>query len=561
MMNRGVATRRTPRDAGFSTRGSGPFQGIRIGFRALMRLLRVVLLIVRWGTRPFLGTFLPLPPDPMPIGARLREVLQALGMTFSKFGQYLATRFDLLPEAVYREMQLFFESSPPFPFAQVREQIASEFGGPLEQYFRGFDRQSVAAASIGQVHHAVTLDGDEVAVKVLRPGIQSVLLADLQVLRWFAWISDALGVWGKMSASDTVEAFAATTAKELDFIEEASASETIRRSTRFGVTVPRVRRDLTTSRILTTEWVNGVSLLKLIEKVEAQDWDGLRHLVPAIDYSTIVTRYVDECLWELFGSGIFHGDPHPGNVLIAKDGMIYLVDFGIVGTLSSDERGAFTGFFESLAFGEAEICYYYYRILSPPSAYTDITRYRRTLIKIIDDWHSITILKHVPASERHSGRFMGRVANLMRENGVRWEPNHQLFWRCILALHSVQLRMSPDLDLFDAFRRTFNRVRPEAYARSMARLREMFTSQDLGHSVEAASRVATSLGARMGTDFNLRVSLENPHGSKQSWGAPLALLPVCVLAAIGPYSVLVTLSLAAVLVAIAFRAFQKDSMS
>src|SRR5688572_26044090 len=122
---------------------------------ALARLVRLIFLIFRWGAPALVRRLLHL-RDPIPIGRRIREILQSLGMTFSKFGQYLATRFDLLPEPVYREMQLFFESVPPFPFDQVRAEVERELGGPLEKYFIEFEPTAVASASIGQVHRALT---------------------------------------------------------------------------------------------------------------------------------------------------------------------------------------------------------------------------------------------------------------------------------------------------------------------------------------------------------------------------------------------------------------------
>ncbi len=515
---------------------SGSSDLMLVRLHALARLARLAALILRWGASPLLRHLLALPPDPIPVGVRLRHVLQSLGMTFSKFGQYLATRFDLLPEPVYREMQQFFDAATPFSYAQARRQIAADLGGPLEQFFLEFDEQPVAAASIAQVHRALTHDGQCVAVKLRRPGIQAVLKADLQVLRWFARITDALGVWGAMSASDTIETFAASTEGELDFFREARASAVIRRHAGRGVNVPRVRLDLTSRRVLTTEWVDGVSLLRVIDRVGAKDWVGLAGLLPDVDYRMLVERYVDECLWQLFGSGLFHGDPHPGNVLIGRAGMIHLVDFGIVGCLSRDERRAFTGFFESLAMGDAELCYHFYRILSPPSAATDVTRYRRGLMEIVHEWHLLTKHKGVRASDRHAGRFMGRVAALMRDNAVRWEPDHQLFWRCILTLHAVQLGLAPDMDLFDAFRRTFERLRPALGDHLQAALREPAGWHDLAGALRAAGRVAVGTAPALLDGHKLALSVERTRPSARGRGpnataAALMLLPACIVGA------------------------------
>jgi ubiquinone biosynthesis protein len=365
------------------------------------------------------------------------------------------------------------------------------------------------------------------------------------VLRWFAGVSDRLGVWGAMSAGDTVEAFANSTIRETDFTYEAEASEAMRQHARVGVTAPRVRRDLTTRRVLTTEWVQGVSLLKIIDRVSAQDWDGVRRLLPGIDYHTLVDRYLDECLWELFGSGLFHGDPHPGNVLIARDGTIYLVDFGIVGLLSRDELIAFKGFFESLAVGDLERCYHYYRTLSPPSAATDIVRYRRSLIEIVHEWHLAATHRRLPAADRHSGRFMGKVAELMRQNAVRWEPDHQLFWRCMLALHAVQLQLAPELDLFDAFRRTFDRLRADQLRQLGGAVTDLTMWANLDSGITAVARFAIA-AVKDGGGRNTAVLREGARRAIQAHGrsyeiVTLLSIPACIFVATSSESAVLTL--------------------
>jgi len=509
-----------------------------IRLHALARLCLLVLLVVRWGASPLLRWLLRLPPSSIPIGARLREVLQGLGMTFSKFGQYLATRFDMLPEAVYREMQVFFESIPPFPFAEVRRQVERELGGPLARFFKEFDEEPVAAASIGQVHRAVTIDGERVAVKVQRPGIHRALMADIQVLRWGVRVIDALGLLGEITFADTIEAFARSTARETDFTHEAWASTSIRRHMREGVTAPRVRFDLTTRQVMTSEWVDGVSLLKVIDRVSAEDWEGLRRIVPGIDYHTLVERYVDECMFQLFGTGLFHGDPHPGNVLVARDGTIYMIDFGIVGSLSPDERRAFIGFFESLAVGDTEMCYRYYASLSPPTMFTDSMRYRRGMTEVVHQWYLTMQQKGTTAAERHSGHYMGTISEIMRSNAVHWEPDHQLFWRCILALHGVQLRLAPELDLLQAFRRTFDRVRPPPHRQLRAAVQDPKTWFELSRALVAAGRLATDTGPAIADGRSIAARIESTRGTVHGWRPrhargvlALLVLPLCVVVA------------------------------
>lgn len=504
---------------------------------AAVRLLGLFLLLARWGASPLLREILHLPPDPIPVGVRIRKVLQALGMTFSKFGQYLATRFDLLPEAVYREMQLFFESATPFPFAEVRRQVEASLGGPMERFYRSFEETPIAAASIGQVHRAVTASGEKVAVKVRRPGIHHALMADIVALRWFGWVADALGVFGEMSASDTIAAFAESTLRETDFTQEARASAAIAVHTYKGVTVPRVHMDLTAPAVLTMAWVDGTSLLKVIDHVEARNWEGLRRVLPGLDYRVMVDQYVQETLLELFGRGLFHGDPHPGNVLIGKDGTIFLIDFGIVGSLSPDERRAFTGFFESLALGDTEMCYHHYSKLSPPSAYTDRSRYRRELTAIIHEWHLTMQHGGTTPAERHSGRFMGRVSEIMRNNAVQWEPTHQLVWRCILTLHAVQLRLAPDLDLFDSFRRSFDNLRKPPLQRVAASLLSPETWQNSRRALLAGARVASGPAKDISEGTGLAAQIEDASTAARGWrseharlAAGFLLLPLCLLA-------------------------------
>lgn len=270
---------------------------------------------------------------PKPVGTRgehMRKMFEELGPTFVKFGQLLSTRPDALPGDIIVELRKLQDAVPPFSFEVVETTIEKELGLTIERLFLEFDEVPIAAASIGQVHRAVLPNGDQVIVKVQRPEAEARIRSDTDLLFQLAqllrdhspkdFFIDPVGL---------VDQFSRGIRNELDYRVEARNAERFRENFRDDHTVhiPRVYWQYSTSRVLTLEWVDGVQLADI--DAAAMDMGERQALATTIAQCWLKQIYID---------GFFHGDPHPANIMVLKGGAIGLVDFGIAGRLSDNDR-------------------------------------------------------------------------------------------------------------------------------------------------------------------------------------------------------------------------------
>ena len=266
-------------------------------------------------------------------GVQLRLVLEKLGPTFIKFGQMLSTRVDLLPMGVAMELKKLQDAVPPEPEAVVRKVLEAEFKCPLTGEggaFAAFDAEPVAAASIAQVHFAELPDGRKVAVKVRRPGIRKTIDADLALLKMLAGLFDRyFPEYRRLKAPQVVDEFAATIRGELNLRAEAAHASRFAENLADidGVYIPRVIWDYTHAAVLTTERISGISI------DEKQALEAAGH-----DCLALCERAATLFFHMAFVDGYFHADMHPGNIFVADNGDIILVDFGIVGRLDVKSR-------------------------------------------------------------------------------------------------------------------------------------------------------------------------------------------------------------------------------
>ncbi|HEX6789506.1 MAG TPA: AarF/ABC1/UbiB kinase family protein [Gaiellaceae bacterium] len=271
-------------------------------------------------------------------GQHLRELLDELGPTFVKFGQLLSTRPDVVPPDIIAELRGLQDDVRPFPFEQAERVIEEDLGNSLERLFLSFEREPIAAASIGQVHKAVLPNGKTVAVKVQRPGAPRQIEADLALLYQAAkLVKERVRALDFIDARGLVDEFARQIRQELDYRLEARNAQAFHRDFASDphVHVPRIYWTYTRARVLTMEWLEGTQLADIDTLTMSLD-----------ERRDLAYRIAETWMAMIFRNGFFHGDPHPANILILEEaGAIGLVDFGAVGKLTEDDMSKLTRLF------------------------------------------------------------------------------------------------------------------------------------------------------------------------------------------------------------------------
>jgi ubiquinone biosynthesis protein len=295
-------------------------------------------LVERFGLRPVRSLrdrlFGPRPlMEPLHVlseAERLRHAFEELGVTFIKFGQILSTRHDLVPEEYIKELALLQDMVAPFRYDDVKKIIEKEFGKKTEDVFLSFEPDPIAAASIGQVHRARLLDGDEVAVKVMRPGVERLVDIDLAIMMSLARFAEKHIKESKFfNPVGFVEEFSRIIRHEIDYVHEAKNAERFYNNFVGSSTVkiPKVYWMYVTRHVLTQEYSDGIK----ISDIAQIDASGLDKRKITIDIANAYLKMV-------FDDGFYHADPHPGNILVTREGIIVFLDFGMAGYVDPELR-------------------------------------------------------------------------------------------------------------------------------------------------------------------------------------------------------------------------------
>ena len=263
---------------------------------------------------------------------RFRETALILQGLMIKVGQFFSTRIDVLPGEYISELALLQDQVPPVSSTEIKDVIQLELGGKVEDVFAEFDENHIAAASFGQVHQAVLLSGEKVAVKVLRPGIEKIVEIDLMAFRAVIWMLKVFTKWEEYADFDAIYAeFGATIRAELDYRQELMNLERFRGNFQGDpmISVPAVYPKYSRQRVLTLEFVSGYKVT---------DRAGL--LSAGLSPETVAGTLVDAYLKQALIHGFYHADPHPGNLFVRPDGGIIFIDFGMVGRITDHNKKA-----------------------------------------------------------------------------------------------------------------------------------------------------------------------------------------------------------------------------
>ncbi|NKB77435.1 MAG: ubiquinone biosynthesis regulatory protein kinase UbiB [Gammaproteobacteria bacterium] len=413
-------------------------------------LLRIARVLVKYSLddmigalsffRPYVFLFKLIPSNRKvnrnwPRGERLCLALQELGPVFIKFGQVLSTRPDLLPMDIAQELTKLQDRVPPFPGDEARAVIEKAFGESLDLHFKKFDSEPAASASVAQVHYAQLLDGTEVVVKVLRPGIEKIVEQDLQLLHGLAELVDRYWSEGKrLKPREVVEDYDRTIHDEFDLKREAANASQLKINFEGSdlIHVPGIYWEHTHRNVMVMERIYGTS----IRDVEAIRASG-------IDMCKLAHDGVEIFFTQAFQHGFFHADMHPGNIFVAPNGQYRAVDFGIMGTLSTSDKRYLAE--NLLAFFNRD----YHRVADahiragwvPPQTNTeDFEGAIRTVCEPIFAR---------PISEISFGGFLIDLFRVARRYKMPVQPQLVLLQKTLLNIEGLGRQLYPDLDLWD----------------------------------------------------------------------------------------------------------------
>jgi len=393
--------------------------------------------------------------------ALLRQSIEELGLTYLKLGQFLAMRFDILPPKLSRELSHLFESVSPMPFEQAKRVIEKELQQPLEITYSEFEPNAIAAASVGQVHIAKTHMGETVAVKIQREGIIDIFETDMRVLAKLARMVDFFNLLGGlMSAKDTVLEFSNWTRGELNFEREGRIAERLRVELGTLAKVPKIYRELSSKRVLTMEFIEGYTLANAFKVIEEDGVEALYQKTPQLNLETFGKNLVKTVLYQKFVSGIFHGDPHPGNLIICPDNRVGLIDFGIFGELQQEQQETLAKQIERISTGDIEGSFRCLAKQYYPSDETDYPAFEKEVKSLMMKWYKASLDPEGSLKEQHLGNHSAEVMESARRHGLRTGTNTLLFWRSLYVLDATALKLRDYFNLFDEMRTFFADYRP-----------------------------------------------------------------------------------------------------
>jgi len=371
--------------------------------------------------------------EPETFGKRLRTVLTELGPTFVKCGQVLSTRPDLISPEICAELEQLQDRVDTLPFDEIAPVFEQELGATVDELYASFEKTPVAAASLSQVYRAQLETGETVAVKVQRPGIEAVIEADLRLMQGIAeWVEEHVEDLAWVDPIGIVDEFARSIRRELDFTIEAHTINRFRENfaKTDAVFVPKTYAALSQRRVLTMDWVDGVRLDNL-DEYPARNCDP----------KTVARQGADAVCRQVFEHGLFHADPHPGNILVTRDNQIAFLDYGMIGHIERTDGAAMADLLRAMFREDARASVNAILMLTTTDEPEDLDALEHEMADFMAfEGHSII-------SGGLVGRGIERATDILRHHHLELAPRFSLLLKALATIETVAHQLDPDMDM------------------------------------------------------------------------------------------------------------------
>ncbi|WP_108671697.1 ABC1 kinase family protein [Peribacillus acanthi] len=450
-------------------------------------------------------------------GERLRQSFEELGPTFVKFGQFLATRGDLLPKDITKELSKLHDHASPIPFPTVMEILQKEWNIDFRSIFKEFDPNPIGVASLGQVHKALLVTGEEVAVKIQRPHVEETLEKDSRIIEQLAELAENHAEWGKrLRISQLAREFILSLEKELDYKKEAANCLKMRKLIQGErIYIPKVYGQFTTKRAMMMEYVEGEMLTEETINLMMQE--------TKVELADLLSRSIFQ---QIFVDGFFHADLHPGNILLMREGKVSFLDFGSVGKMRSQTQTIFNQIMMAMKNRDVEGMVYSIVKLGAPKN-LDVIDFTRDIDEFIDCYMEASL------SDISIGESIQDLFFIVSKHGIYLPSEFVLVGNTLLKLESTIEKLNPHFqldpliaDIGDHI--ATNKVKPGSLAREVERLipkyEELF--------VKAPDYMNTILHdfSQGQTKLNIHMKMEEPTVKRFEKIAHLIVLSIIMLA-------------------------------
>jgi ubiquinone biosynthesis protein len=425
--------------------------------------------------------------------------IEALGPTFIKLGQLLSTRADLLPPTYVDALARLQDEIAPFPYSEVVAIVEEDLGVRLSKAFVEFEPTPLAAASLGQVHRAVLRSGREVAVKVQRPHVREQVRRDLDALEDLVPLLERVGsVSRSLDVPRVLDEFRRTVLRELDYQQEARHMTALAHQLRDfeSIVVPLPIDDYTSSRVLTMDFIAGTKITA-VSRVEWTEVDG----------AALANDLCRAYLHQILVDGLFHADPHPGNVLLTPDHRLALIDVGMIGRLSTAMQDQLLRLMLAIADGRGDEAASVIVSLGEKHEDFDEALLRRTVIEVVGGH------QHTPAKALNIGRVMLDMARTSGRYGLRAPADLALLGKTLLNLHHIGRVLDPEFDVNGSMRRNATGLMRRRMLKTLTPAHVLSSALEVRDLAERLpERLNRILDAIAANDVRLKVEVID-HGS------------------------------------------------